>query len=210
VVALPNLRNTASSNTYYPTKPRTMRFRLALLTLPFLGFGFPTMRPADTKDPSVVANTATVRNFCQYIVYLSKVSPGTVSAPESIPPNGTYSTPLTNIGGGGVSLKVSREASGGGPVMQFEYTVTDADVWYNLSLIDCTNTKNGCVGHERGFRAVSGPDCHTWECLGYEACTTQAYFEGEYGYKPNPPVGKCSLSEGLAFELCSMDRNGGE
>jgi hypothetical protein len=95
--------------------------------------------------------------------------------------------------------------------MQFEYTAMakpDGKLWYDLSLIDCINTKEGCPGHEGGFRAVGGDGstCKSFTCRKSEPCNTQAYIIPENGYQPNAPVGVCSVEAGVVFELCAMNR----
>lgn len=164
-----------------------------------------------------VANSASVKNSCEYPVYVKSeghhsCGPGVEC--ELIAPNSTYTEKMRNCENGGISLKVSKTQDMRNP-MQFEYSVwpNKETVSYDISYLNCMkNTKgekdlSACVGHEGGIQAGAGDDsCPDYVCKANEWCDQQAYVVAEFDYKPGAPVGACAIEKGIAFELCAGNR----
>jgi hypothetical protein len=166
-----------------------------LLTLPLLIHATPTARGA---------NTATVINSCPYPIHLTSVPQGAQS--KILQPHTTYTETIrVPSNNGGVSIKLSKTASG--PVNQFEYTLDKKTgvVYYDMSLIDCVKGRDSkqCVGHEKGLSLSAGKGCKAFKCRPGEYCDKQAYFIPEAGYAKIAPVAGCAAKGGLVFELCS-------
>jgi len=183
-----------------------MRYAIFLLTLPQIVLGSCKRRAIQAATP----NRATVKNSCTYEVYLITTGPGGAKPMVTIPPGANHSEDIyiSKPGEGGISFKVLKSPKTPDVPMQFEYTATNGDIWYNLSLIDCVKKKDkgGCAGHDGGLRAVAGRGCRIFQCgpnTANPACDIEGYTEPEFGYKDGAPVSKCSVAEGVTFELCS-------
>ena len=163
-----------------------------------------------------VANSASVKNSCDYPVYIKSeghisCEPGVES--ELIAAYSTYTEKLRNCETGGVSLKISKSQDMHNP-MQFEYSVWPDKrvVSYDISYLNCMNNKidqdlSACAGHEGGIQARAGDDsCPDYYCMANEWCDQQAYVVAEFDYKPGAPVGACAVEKGIAFELCAGNR----
>ncbi|KAF2279960.1 uncharacterized protein EI97DRAFT_106074 [Westerdykella ornata] len=189
-----------------------MQYAYLLSIVPALPLAAPTLQlRASTLE--AIPGQAILKNSCPYDVSISVIRPMGDPTPGILQGGATYSEPLYHStacpspGCGGVSIKAS--AVGGGPVTQFEYTAApDGNVYYDLSLIDCVDAPEGCVGHEQGLKAVAGPQCRVFHLDPGSGDEQQAYFVAENGYKPNAPVGGCPAGGGVAFELCAGSQKG--
>ncbi|KAF1847052.1 uncharacterized protein K460DRAFT_280513 [Cucurbitaria berberidis CBS 394.84] len=178
----------------------------------------PTSPPINSGNPYQplvpIANSASVKNSCDYPVYLKSeghesCDPGVEC--ELIAPNSTYTEKMRSCKDGGISLKISKTKAMHKP-MQFEYSVwPDKElVSYDISYLNCMKNQkgekdlSGCAGHEGGIQAGAGDDsCPDYHCKANEWCDQQAYVVAEFDYKPGAPVGACAVEKGIAFELCA-------
>jgi hypothetical protein len=161
-----------------------------------------------------VANSAILKNSCEYPVYLWSAGHESCEGPAAegklLAANSTHIEKLRECAQGGISLKVSKNNSAAQP-MQFEYTVWPDHqmVSYDISYLNCMRNTDGekdlsdCAGHDGGIQAVGGSDCPDYHCLAGQWCDKNAYVVAEFGYLPGAPVGGCTKEKGIAFELCA-------
>lgn len=83
--------------------------------------------------------SAIVNNNCDYPVYISYVEGGvTPDAPKTVSANtGSWSESYVNTqNGGGWSIKISKEESQSGDILQYEYTLAGEQVYFDMSLVN--------------------------------------------------------------------------
>lgn len=146
------------------------------------------------KAPLVASmGNAVVSNLCPYDIWIWSVDQAQASAPIHVPARTKYSEPLRSACNGcGTSIKVSKtQQLVGGAQTQFEYSISDSQIWYDISLVDCANGQNAgsCPGHDKGL-AINSPEskCGKIDCAGGSYCPTQVYYV-DY------PVQKLGLAE---------------
>ncbi|KAF2466122.1 uncharacterized protein BDR25DRAFT_190795, partial [Lindgomyces ingoldianus] len=144
---------------------------------------------------------ATILNSCSYPLYIWSQDSAS-SAPSSTPllPNTIYREPLrAPCLHCGVSLKISKNPLHADQITQFEYSLSDDAVWYDISLIDCVEGDDAshCPGHEAGLQVVAGTNdygCGKMECKPGETCKESVYYVPVPGQKQ--PVGRCNRGAG--------------
>jgi len=88
------------------------------------------------------AGKAIIQNSCSFPVYLSSVSNVAGATQELAANGGTYSEDWrANPNGGGVSIKIAADKAFS-EITQFEYTLEDPELWYDLSNINGYPFKN--------------------------------------------------------------------
>jgi hypothetical protein len=162
------------------------------------------------------------KNSCNYAVSIEEFAgPGCeCSEGTSVEAGSSWNDTLKTCSSGNRVLKVYKE--GESAPMQFEYGVGTANVWYDMSFIDCV--KNGddfsaCAGTGAGEGAKAGwamtseQDCHSFSCSGGQECCTQGYCDPyATGMDIQPNTG-CGVDQGytdptamgITIELCSAD-----
>ncbi|KAJ8113527.1 hypothetical protein OPT61_g4359 [Boeremia exigua] len=129
---------------------------------------------------SAIGN-AVVSNRCTYDIWLWSVDQGHPSGPIHIPARTKYSEPLRSACNGcGTSLKISKTTQLiGGQHTQFEYSIADGNIWYDISFVDCAKGESAsdCPGHDKGL-AMDSPEkaCRKAYCAAGGYCPTQAYY----------------------------------
>lgn len=136
-----------------------------------------------------LAGNAILSNRCPYDIWLWSVAPSGSSAPIHVPPHSQYSEPFRTTG---TSFKISKtDQLLGGAHTQFEYSIVDNRIWFDVSLVDCAHGQDAsaCPGHAEGL-AMDSPNkaCGRAECAPGSYCPTQAYFV-------DTPVQKLGLPE---------------
>jgi hypothetical protein len=148
--------------------------------------------------PSVLAlGHAAIENKCSYPVYAWSVVPHSSSDRITINPGQTYKEGLkVPCRGCGVSLKISKEANSQAAITQFEYSITDGQIWYDISLIDCARGEDAsaCPGHEKGISLGGNMLCpKTFVCRPGEYCPGEAYYVPVPGVEQ--PVNACAKNQ---------------
>jgi hypothetical protein len=114
----------------------------------------------------VSAGSAIIHNQCDFPVYLWSVS-NTAGPMQELAANGGEYTEVyrNNPNGGGISMKIASDEAAS-EITQFEYTLEDADLWYDLSNI------NGYPFMEWGVTIIPSDDkCNEVICpAGIELC----------------------------------------
>lgn len=112
------------------------------------------------------AGSAIIHNQCDFPVYLWSVS-NTAGPMQELAANGGEYTEeyRNNPNGGGVSMKIAADKAAS-EITQFEYTLEDADLWYDLSNI------NGYPFMDWGVTIIPSDDkCNEVICpAGIELC----------------------------------------
>ena len=113
----------------------------------------------------------------------------------AVDPGTSYSEGYrTTTSGGGVSIKISRNADGSTPLTQLEYALSGGEVFYDVSIVD------GSAFAAEGFSLVaSDASCASVSCGPNESSCTAAY---------NQPGGdqateSCSEGASLTFNACA-------
>lgn len=124
-----------------------------------------------------MAGNAVVSNRCHYDIWVWSVNSAGSSGPIHVPARSLHSEPFCTTG---TSFKVSKTNSlVAGAHTQFEYTIANNLVWFDISLVDCAKGKDAsaCPGHTEGL-AMDSPNaaCGHIKCAGGNYCPTQAYF----------------------------------
>ena len=125
------------------------------------------------------AGKAIIQNSCSFPVYLSSVSNTAGPTQELAANGGTYTENWrANPNGGGISIKIAADKAFS-EITQFEYTLEDPELWYDLSNINGYPFKNWGVsiipcrhflqrGHlPRWCRSLLCCLQHTYRGLGY-------------------------------------------
>lgn len=124
---------------------------------------------------------AVVSNRCNYDIWLWSVDQGYSSGPIHVPARTKYSEPIRSACNGcGSSLKISKtDQLVGGQQTQFEYSIADGNIWYDISFVDCANGEDAsaCPGHDEGL-AMDSPNsaCGQANCAAGSYCPTQVYY----------------------------------
>ncbi|KAJ4990667.1 bys1 domain-containing protein [Stagonosporopsis vannaccii] len=124
---------------------------------------------------------AVISNRCPYDIWLWSVDQGYDSGPIHIPARSKYSEPFrSTCNGCGSSLKISKSNQLiGGAHTQFEYSIANAGIWYDISFVDCVKDgdASNCPGHDKGL-AMESPEeaCGKANCAAGSYCPTQAYY----------------------------------
>lgn len=127
------------------------------------------------------AGNAIISNRCPYDIWVWSVDQTHWSAPIHVPARSKYSEPFRSACNGcGTSMKVSKsDQLVGGAHTQFEYSIVNNQIWYDISLVDCAKGQDAsaCPGHDFGL-AMDSPDqsCGKVDCEKGSYCPSQAYF----------------------------------
>lgn len=160
-----------------------------------------------------LAGNAIISNRCSYDVWVWSVDPSNWGKPIHVPARSQYTEPLrSSCNGCGTSLKVSKsDQLVGGAQTQFEYTITNGQLWYDVSFVDCAKgeSANSCPGHDKGLSmAGTNKVCGQAQCQSGSYCPTQAYYVdfpmAKLGLQD--PVFTCpgiGLDTDLVMKVCS-------
>ncbi|KAF2855027.1 hypothetical protein T440DRAFT_486058 [Plenodomus tracheiphilus IPT5] len=124
-----------------------------------------------------MAGNAIISNRCSYDIWVWSVASSGSSGPIYVPARSQYSEPFRNTG---TSFKVSKTNQlVSGAHTQFEYSIVNNNLWYDISLVDCAKGQNAasCPGQSEGL-AMDSPNaaCGHVDCAAGSYCPTQAYF----------------------------------
>jgi hypothetical protein len=128
-----------------------------------------------------VAGNSIIKNQCNYDVWVWSVDQGSYSSAIHVPARSQYTEPFKNhCNGCGTSLKVSKSNQiVGGAHTQFEYSIVNGQIWYDISFVDCAagQSADKCPGHAEGL-SMNSPNaaCGTAHCAAGSYCPTQAYY----------------------------------
>jgi hypothetical protein len=196
----------------------------------------PTLAAALCQAPdyfhklTTTPNHGSIKNSCNYEVYVDSLGCGNGARHALIPAGQTWSEPLRSCPAaqGTVVYKVSKADSPSKPV-QFEVGLSiepgmENSVWYDISFLDCmrpnTTDLSACPGWEGGVQCVPGKQgCQVFVCGPGEYCDGSTYTVPEFGIitsgdfrndnwrvKAGSPVTSCQTKqEGVAFELCAAN-----
>lgn len=130
---------------------------------------------------AIALGNAIVSNRCPYDIWLWSVDEGYSSGPIHLPARTKYSEPFRSACDGcGSSLKISRTNQLiAGQHTQFEYSIADDNIWYDISFVDCAkgSSASDCPGHDMGL-AMDSPEeaCGKAICAAGSYCPTQSYY----------------------------------
>lgn len=122
-----------------------------------------------------------VSNRCPYDIWLWSVDQGYLSQSIHVPARTKYSEPFRSACNGcGSSLKISKtDQLIAGQHTQFEYSIADGSIWYDISFVDCAKGESAsdCPGHDKGL-AMDSPEqaCGKAHCAPGSYCPTQSYY----------------------------------
>ncbi|KAF1926530.1 uncharacterized protein M421DRAFT_48188, partial [Didymella exigua CBS 183.55] len=124
---------------------------------------------------------AVVSNRCNYDIWLWSVQQGSSSGPVQVPARSKYTEAIRSACEGcGSSLKISKsDQLVDGQQTQFEYSIADSSIWYDISFVDCANGEDAssCPGHDEGLSIVGSTSaCETANCAAGSYCPTQIYY----------------------------------
>lgn len=150
---------------------------------------------------------AIVSNRCAYDIWLWSVDQGHSSPPIHVPARTKYTEPLRSACNGcGSSLKISKtDQLVNGKHTQFEYSIADSNIWYDISFVDCAKgeSASNCPGHDKGL-AMDSPEqaCGKVHCAAGSYCPTQSYYVDQPKQKLglDEPVFGC-LGKGTGMDL---------
>ncbi|EDN08940.1 BYS1 domain-containing protein [Histoplasma capsulatum] len=145
-----------------------------------------------TLVPSILAGKAVVDNHCEYQVYLWSVSGSGSSTMKTIRPNGTYDENFRRPPWGGVSLKIGLQPVRSN-ITQFEYTLVNTTVWYDLSNID------GDPFRDEGYKLTSNSSCPEVYCPPSGAPCKEVYNRPDDDWATHA----CSSTAVLVLTLCT-------
>lgn len=122
-----------------------------------------------------------VNNRCSYDIWLWSVDQGYSSGPIHVPARSTYTEAVrTACDGCGTSLKISKtDQLVSGQETQFEYSISNGGMWYDVSFVDCANGQDAssCPGHAEGLSMVGSTSaCGSASCAAGSYCPTQSYY----------------------------------
>lgn len=149
---------------------------------------------------------AIVSNRCPYDIWLWSVDQGYSSLPIHIPARTKHSEPFRSACNGcGSSLKISKtDQLISGQQTQFEYSIADGNIWYDISFVDCAKGESAsdCPGHDKGL-AMDSPEhaCGKANCAAGSYCPTQSY----YVDFPKPKLGLADPVFGCPGKGTGMD-----
>ncbi|KAJ4356642.1 uncharacterized protein N0V89_004678 [Didymosphaeria variabile] len=196
----------------------------------------PTLAAALCEAPSnfhkltTTPNQGSIKNSCDYEVYVDSMGCGKGAQHQLIPAGQTWSEPLRSCPPeeGTVVYKVTKADEPAKPV-QFEVGLSvnpgqENSVWYDISFLDCmqpnTTDLSACPGWEGGVQCIPGKQgCQVFVCGPGEYCDGSTYTVPEFGIivagqyknddwrvKAGSPVCSCDTrQEGIAFELCAAN-----
>lgn len=173
---------------------------------------------------------ATIENRCPYDVYAWSVTPLSGGTAKKITKNGglyteVFQRPCANCG---VSIKISKNSANPTDITQYEYSIANNQLWYDISFIDCAKAIAGsdsfdataCPGHEGGVslgtvtaqqggggkfgasKVMTG--CETLKCGPGEYCPYNAYYVPVPGnYQPVRACAPGQYNGELRMVLCS-------
>ena len=155
---------------------------------------------AATVLPTVSAAVAAISNHCDvpYFVWsVSEVQSDMITIPDhTVVYNETYRSRADN--GGGISIKIAKSNSNGNlpgtDISQFEYTITDSNVWYDLSNIDGNPLQGIAV-----LLSASDSSCPTVQCASNDQVCKSAYNHPD----DNASTHACAPNADLMLTLCS-------
>ncbi|KAL5397296.1 hypothetical protein PMIN02_002389 [Paraphaeosphaeria minitans] len=194
----------------------------------------PTLAAALCKAPdsfhklTTTPNHGSIKNSCNYEVYVDSMGCGKGAQHQLIPAGHTWTEPLRSCPAaqGTVVYKVTKADAPSKPI-QFEVGLSiepgmENSVWYDISFLDCmrpnTTDLSACPGWEGGVQCVPGKQgCQVFVCGAGEYCDGSTYTVPEFGIivsgayknddwrvKAGSPVTSCDTrQEGVAFELCA-------
>jgi hypothetical protein len=124
---------------------------------------------------------AVMNNRCDYDIWLWSVDQDYSSDAIHIPARSQHTEAIRNVCDGcGVSLKISNtDQLLGDQQTQFEYTIGNGGMWYDISFVNCANGEDAssCPGHVEGLSMVgSTSSCQSASCAAGSYCPTQAYY----------------------------------
>lgn len=145
------------------------------------------------------SGSAIVNNQCSHDIYLWSIDTSAKAKQHVISSGETYSEPYRiSSNGGGVSLKMSLNEDQD-EISQFEYTLNDDMVFYDLSNV------NGYPFSEGGISIEPSDDsCTTISCEGGEPNCKEAYNQP---YDDWATQG-CDSTADLVLQLCPGDSSG--
>lgn len=184
--------------------------------------------PAQFHKITTTPDHGSIKNSCNYEVYVDSLGCGKGAQHQLIPAGQTWSEPLRSCPAdqGTVVYKVTKADAPSKPV-QFEVGLSiepgmENSVWYDISFLDCmrpnTTDLSACPGWEGGVQCVPGKQgCQVFVCGAGEYCDGSTYTVPEFGIivsgqykndewrvKAGSPVTACDTKqEGIAFELCA-------
>jgi hypothetical protein len=152
------------------------RYQSKILLSTMYSFNILSAVALQTLITSALAGQAIIQNHCGYEVVMIR---DFEKEQHTIAAGSTHSEAMLDAGH---SLKIAHNADGlwAHGITQFEYTLMPDTLWYDISLIDCTNGQDasGCPGHDGGITiSASGGDCAVGSCGPGEYCPEQAYFK---------------------------------
>lgn len=120
-------------------------------------------------------------NRCPYDIWAWSVDQNGSSKTIRVPSRTKYTEPLrSTCSGCGTSLKISKTSQLlGGAQTQFEYSIVNNQLWYDISFVDCANGQNAnsCPGHDLGLTMDSPePACGKAKCAPGTYCPTASYY----------------------------------
>lgn len=143
---------------------------------------------------AMAAGTAHVVNNCGQTVYFASVSANN-NAGMSVLPSGGYSQGYGSAGVG-TSIKISPSATGS--VTQFEFTLSNGAVSYDISNIDGNPFALGGMELVPSMAGASGyPTCQTVSCPAGQATCAAAYNQPD-----DTRTMVCPGDSDLTFILC--------
>lgn len=128
-----------------------------------------------------LAGNAVLSNRCSYDVWVWSVDQKGSSAAIHVPARSKYTEPLrSTCEGCGTSLKVSKTNQlSGGTQTQFEYSIVNNQVWYDISFVDCASgqSADSCPGHDKGLSMIgSDSACGKAVCKSGTYCPEMSYY----------------------------------
>ncbi|EGC42299.1 BYS1 domain-containing protein [Histoplasma capsulatum var. duboisii H88] len=145
-----------------------------------------------TLIPSILAGKAVVSNDCRGPVYLWSVGGAGPTPMKTIRPNSTYDENFRNPPWGGVSLKISKKPTQNN-ITQFEYTLVNTTVWYDISNIDGNPFRND------GYKLTTNSSCPEVHCPPSNAPCNQVYNHPDDNWATHA----CSSTARLVLTLCT-------
>ncbi|KAF1828528.1 hypothetical protein BDW02DRAFT_635110 [Decorospora gaudefroyi] len=125
----------------------------------------------------VLAGNTIIANRCPYDIWLWSISTDNWGAPIHIPAYTKHTSPFRTSP---TSLKISKtDQLILGKHTQFEYSIVDNQLWYDISFVDCANGQSAsdCPGHDEGLvMDTTDGRCGRAECTAGAYCPTQAYY----------------------------------
>jgi hypothetical protein len=124
-----------------------------------------------------VAGNAIVSNRCPYDIWLFSTSANNFESAIHIPARSQHSEPFSSSP---TSLKISNSSQlVGGAHTQFEYSLINNQIWYDISFVDCAKGQSAgsCPGHDLGLAIDSNDSkCGKIDCKAGSYCPTQVYY----------------------------------